>query len=186
MKSKPWKAFFVILMVFLLGMAVMVSCDDDDDEEAGNTWTDEATGLTWATSPAEKLMNWQAAMDHCDGLDYAGETDWRLPDIDELRTIIRGCPETETGGACGMVDACLDCWTNICEACEEMYEGIMDNCRFPSSLSGGCEDPYWSASVNETDAGEAGAADFFSATLFCPGKSFQYQVRCVRGDVPGF
>jgi hypothetical protein len=33
-------------------------------------------------------VNWQAAVDFCDNLDFAGHTDWRLPTVQELSSLI--------------------------------------------------------------------------------------------------
>lgn len=48
----------------------------------------------------------------------------RLPTVDESRSIIINCPETETGGACGITNDCPDCYNDIednwiCEGCSE-------------------------------------------------------------------
>ena len=33
-------------------------------------------------------MTWEAAMSHCEGLTLTGHTDWRLPNREELRSIV--------------------------------------------------------------------------------------------------
>ncbi len=33
-------------------------------------------------------LNWQDAIDHCEALDFAGFTDWRLPTNDELKGLV--------------------------------------------------------------------------------------------------
>ena len=55
--------------------------------------------LQWSNRSPEK-MNWPKAIDYCRNLNEGGYSNWRLPDIDELRTLIKNCPKTETGGEC--------------------------------------------------------------------------------------
>jgi len=52
-----------------------------------STWTDPATGLMWAKKDNGKDVNWQQATDYCRNLQLAGNSDWRLPTIDELQGI---------------------------------------------------------------------------------------------------
>jgi hypothetical protein len=49
--------------------------------------TDSLTGLVWQKAYGTELT-WQDAIDYCNGLDYAGQTDWRLPDYYELSSLI--------------------------------------------------------------------------------------------------
>jgi hypothetical protein len=39
-------------------------------------------------SGAKTLMTWQAALAYCDALSWAGHDDWRLPDRNELQSIV--------------------------------------------------------------------------------------------------
>ena len=56
-------------------------------EEAAGVWTDPATGLMWAKEDNGRLVNWQQAMDYCQGLQLASHADWRLPTIGEFKGI---------------------------------------------------------------------------------------------------
>ena len=55
--------------------------------------------LYWSKRSA-KEMNWGAAVKYCKDLDEGGYTDWRLPNIDELRTLIQNHSGTQSGGSC--------------------------------------------------------------------------------------
>ncbi|MBQ4437604.1 DUF1566 domain-containing protein [bacterium] len=49
--------------------------------------TDSETGLIWQeTSQSEKT--WKEALDYCEKLNYAGFTDWRLPNKNELASLV--------------------------------------------------------------------------------------------------
>jgi hypothetical protein len=62
--------------------------------------TDSATGLTWMRCPLgmkwdgescagkATLYKWDEALQTPNGFNYAGHNDWRLPTIDELKTLI--------------------------------------------------------------------------------------------------
>ncbi|MBQ4438093.1 DUF1566 domain-containing protein [bacterium] len=71
-------------------------------------YSDSRTGLMWSSFPPEDDYNdyngwaFNNAAAYCENLTEGGYTDWKLPTIDELRTLIRNCPETETGGACSL------------------------------------------------------------------------------------
>jgi len=76
----------------------------NDFEDRGNgTVLDRATGLTWmkadsgdpalagllrGTSRKDGTMNWEEALNYCETLDYAGHSDWRLPNAKELQSIV--------------------------------------------------------------------------------------------------
>jgi hypothetical protein len=49
--------------------------------------TDTATNLVWQQTPYIS-KNWQDALSYCQNLELAGQTDWRLPNIRELQSII--------------------------------------------------------------------------------------------------
>ena len=47
----------------------------------------KTTGLEWQKT-FETGMTWQQSMAYCENLDYAGHTDWRLPNVKELQSLI--------------------------------------------------------------------------------------------------
>jgi Protein of unknown function (DUF1566) len=57
-------------------------------DNGNGTVTDNATGLTWMQSNSGSGMDWESALSYCETLDYAGSTDWRLPNVKELQSIV--------------------------------------------------------------------------------------------------
>jgi hypothetical protein len=57
-------------------------------DNGNGTVTDNATGLTWTQSDSGAGMNWEAALNYCEALEAGGSTDWRLPGVKELQSIV--------------------------------------------------------------------------------------------------
>lgn len=49
---------------------------------------DGRTGLTWQRMLPSDLQDWYGALGYCENLDLAGFSDWRLPSLKELRSIV--------------------------------------------------------------------------------------------------
>jgi hypothetical protein len=106
--------------------------DADADEASADAkcasiggWLDPSSGLCWQAVADTEPRTWYEAMDYCDERPReANGSVWRLPTLDELRTIIRGCPATEPGGSCEAGEACLDvgCLTAPCSECPMLGE----------------------------------------------------------------
>lgn len=56
-------------------------------QDSEKTWTDSETGLTWTVKDNGEDVSWNQARNYCGSLDLDGQADWRLPTIDELKTI---------------------------------------------------------------------------------------------------
>jgi hypothetical protein len=56
-------------------------------ENGDGTVTDKLTGLMWIKDETT-TMQWQAALDYVETLGTGGHTDWRLPNIIELRSLV--------------------------------------------------------------------------------------------------
>ena len=48
---------------------------------------DLVTGLSWQNN-LESGKNWQEALEYCESLDYGGHQDWRVPDVNELTSLV--------------------------------------------------------------------------------------------------
>ena len=57
-------------------------------EQGDGTLIDTATGLMWQQATAPGTYTWQEALAYCENLNLAGHTDWRLPDRNELQSIV--------------------------------------------------------------------------------------------------
>jgi uncharacterized protein len=90
-------------------------------DRGDGTVLDRRTGLVWQRGWGG-ARTWRPAMAYCEqnmaGLPGVG---WRLPSIDELRSLILGCPSTEPGGRCAITDATPDAMYRFedCKACGE-------------------------------------------------------------------
>ncbi len=112
-------------------------------------------GLMWQDNDqAQGLkLRWDNAIEHCKELSFAGHHDWRLPSLEELKTLV--------GGKC------------------EMPSGFerLDDCG-RQKLYG-----YWSSTVHSSDANFAENIYFQSAFLYNGPKSHAFNVRCVRDGI---
>ena len=52
------------------------------------TVTDTGTGLMWQYPGTSTEMTWEEALNYCENLSLAGHTDWRMPNIKELSTLV--------------------------------------------------------------------------------------------------
>ena len=186
---------FTLTAGILLFSFLFVSCERPDfyDEiretyrEAKRLSTSGVVidGNMWSAI-SEKRMNPAGAEDYCLYLTELGYNDWRLPTIDELRTLIRECPKTEKGGSCGFTDECLlkiieedyyftcdeesDC---VCEQryyYENSYSKLDDWGALWSSIPTKYYNTAWY--VNFSDGGIYQANDpYYEET---------YNVRCIR------
>ncbi len=61
--------------------------------EGGDVVVDGLTGLMWVKSPHAlkgnvETMPWKNAVEYCQKLVFAGQTDWRLPNLRELHSLV--------------------------------------------------------------------------------------------------
>ncbi len=57
-------------------------------DNGDGTVADNETGLVWQQQDDGVSRNWKQGLAYCQDLDLGGATDWRLPDIKELRSIV--------------------------------------------------------------------------------------------------
>ncbi len=193
--------FFKGLLVLLFVMSVVGilvtsacnsdnNCDDDDDDDltdndncefAEEVWTDPDTGLIWQNE-TNCCYSWPDAQTYCEHLMYNCREDWRLPTISELRSLIRGCDDTASGGACDVADSCLtqDCFSDECAGCA-FQEGPANGWYRPGDLLG---DGWWfwsSDEVSDLDD-EAWFVNFDTGQIQYNFTNTGMDVRCVRNE----
>lgn len=155
----------------------------DDDSIAVGVWADSATGLEWQILPTGGKTRWQPGYDNCETLNLGGYDDWRLPTISELRSLIRGCDATITGGACGVTDECsaTPCQDLVCN-CSPPGDGYQ---AWPAELAGDVGQYWSSSSVTDGVPGRVWYVDFGSGTIsnftINSGDRYLLYTRCVRG-----
>lgn len=101
-------------------------------------------GNMWS-SKSKYNYSWEDAFSYCENLGEGGYSDWHLPTVNELRTLIQHCPNQEADGLCNMNDACLTdesrCEYDVdhCLCCGDTYVGYYD--KF------GDGSPLWSSLI---------------------------------------
>ncbi len=112
-------------------------------------WNDPDTNLSWqdpqkdAYTPGDTGLPQPDAIRYCEELIMDGYDDWRLPNIDELRTIIRGNPDIMTDGDCPVHEGSsrADMLDPTCQPVPD-YEGPgVGGCYWELELTGTCDKP---------------------------------------------
>jgi uncharacterized protein DUF1566 len=176
--------------------------DTSSDDTEYSIWCDPNTDLCWQ-DPQRQAFNHddigllaKDAIDYCKDLTIGGYDDWRLPTINELRTIVLGSEDCQTDGACPVVTGAekQDGWDLNCIG-SAMWEGPGANgCYMKKALTGSCdkEDPFSADHHLETWAIDEASDDerWIASVLFeIGGIAYNHicsygDVRCVR-DGPG-
>lgn len=102
-------------------------------DNGDGTITDAATGLMWMQDDSDTSMVWKDALHYAENFEYAGHTDWRLPDAKELQSIVdySKSPATTNSAA---IDDLFKCTMIKNEAGEDDYPW------------------YWSSTTHEAES----------------------------------
>ena len=147
-------------------------------------WCDPDTDLCWqdpqkdAYNTADTGITQPDGIRYCEELVMGGYDDWRLPNIDELRTIVRGDPGTVTDGDCPMTEG-MPMATMDNPACMPVTE-------FGGPGEGGC---YWTPALtgtcNKPDPAAAGhSLETCSSTIASDKPDWIADVMFDNGAVP--
>jgi len=61
---------------------------EDYLDNGDGTVTDNASGLMWMSADLKECVDWETALEMAENYEYAGYSDWRLPDVKELQSIV--------------------------------------------------------------------------------------------------
>jgi len=142
-------------------------------------WNDPATNLSWqdpqkdAYTPGDGGLTQPDAIRYCEELVFWGYDDWRLPNIDEMRTVIRGNPAAETDGDCPLHDGSVrsDMADPTCAPIKDFGGPGDGGCYWVPELTGVCDKP--------DPAGEGHPLEFVASTVCKDDKDW---VGCVLFD----
>lgn len=140
--------------------------------------------LKWSAEAADP-MTWEEAQNYCSNLAENNHSDWRLPNIDELRTLIQNCDKTKPGGKCRISEnrQCLDekCWSKDCNGCgrinmlpkqteyyelgEETQKQLLEEINDPKFSRIKSKEAFWSSTLDPENTKEAWGVDFLNARV---------------------
>ena len=140
---------------------------ETDDADTAGIWQDPHTGLIWSEKHyLTKTPTLDSLTAYCEDLADGGFRDWKMPTIDELRTLIQNCANTEPYGICSISEknGSLeykddDEWICDCEWKDEWTqqvgkdEFIYDNGGYYSRLGDNQDVVLCSSSLNSYNSG---------------------------------
>jgi hypothetical protein len=121
-------------------------------------------------------------VEYCKALALGGHSDWRLPNIDELRSLVAYCPQTQPGGACKVTNSCAS--FSAChdyDQCDCPFVSWEWCYRDPVGADDFCE-VAWSTTLCPDKPGTAWTMNFRRASMFPEDKNnANWYARYVRG-----
>ena len=140
-------AGFIVTLTLLLCCA---SAQAGYINHGDGTVTDTSTGLMWQRATASGAYTWKQALAYCEGSTLAGYHDWRLPDRNELQSL---------------VDYSI------------AYPGpTINTVYFPDTVAS----VYWSSTTNASYSNDAWYVNFYDGDIYGYSKTNSYYVRAVR------
>ena len=144
-------------------------------------WLDPTTQLYWENPAPDVTLSWEGAIQYCEDLTLDNGA-WHLPTIDELRSLIDGCPVTDTKGSCNVSEGdCLGvaCKNEACDGCD-VKSGWGDVATYwPDRLAGECC-RYWSSTPVAEPSNDAWFVNFNTGQVFYQVVGGELRVRCVK------
>lgn len=142
---------------------------------------DPETGLTWS-SKAPEPKTWEDADAYCNELTEGGYTNWRLPKISELRTLVKDCAATESGGTCNISDIGSSNTLSSSSLAQSCYNECTGGDDFVSGQYSrlGDDIAFWSSSADSANSDYVWYLNFYYAQIYYTSKTSNLNVRCVR------
>lgn len=155
--------FVAMLLSVLQGQEAKTKCPDN------NKFCHKQGELNWSDI-SDDVFTWKEAGEYCT------KTGGRLPTVSELRSLIKECPATQTGGECKVTDNCLiynDCRDEKCIGCLLATDGKY-------SVFGDIG-WFWSSSTPSEDSFGVWTVRFDYGLVAYSRKNFDKRhVRCVK------
>lgn len=74
---------WLVILFFYVGQSYGASFTDNGDD----TISDSSTDLMWVKTETSRVT-WEVALSYCEGLTHATYTNWRLPNRNELESLV--------------------------------------------------------------------------------------------------
>ena len=147
-----------------------------------------ANGLEWQTGTVNETLNkwepqvvrvegWDAAKAYCENLNYAGHDDWRLPNLTELKSIVKGCNKTNECPVTAENPAYPGNYSSVCKTCSSgnyLQPEVGEQIDFP----------YWTSTTDDPSKNyRIWAINFINGEVFYSYASANHYARCVRGSM---
>lgn len=192
---KRWcKIFYIFTIVFLI-----VACNKKEFSEHQNPVPNikDSKKLQWSNKSVEKIT-WDEVFgekNYCSTLNEGGYHDWKVPNFEEIRTLIINCPNMEYGGDCKYKSVAIDCGRYCDEGDEDLNKCMEENCistincepcpKGNHSKMGDKEALWFFKDANgDSDFRNATTLDFNTGEIFesrgMPGENEKFRIRCVR------
>lgn len=135
--------------------------------------------LCWYTVERPAAL-FTSAQSHCNGSTRDGFTDWRLPMIDELKSLIVGCGTKTT---CPVSTSCTEvgrCHTSGCLGCTPRMGSGVNGCYWSATLGDCVASGLYSSTSVEGGPNFKWVVEFASAGIGYVDGTYSSPYRCVR------
>lgn len=75
-------------ILLILSVSASLALAEFTRDDANGIVTDIVTGLQWQDDAVGSVMAWEEAIGHCETLELGPYTDWRLPNLNELTSLV--------------------------------------------------------------------------------------------------